>query len=104
MVGELDAGNPHVQLCVQRRLAYSVGGKPTEARVRRLVAWIAGRRETESLKPIDGIILGMMASHRAATKVNAYVASTVFPRGTSSQPEDEGNMERRNWLKRRPTP
>jgi hypothetical protein len=45
--------------------------KPTEVRVRSLVAWIAGRRETKFLKPIDGIILGMMASHRAVTKVNA---------------------------------
>ena len=47
------------------------GIKPTEVRVRSLVAWIAGRRETEFLKPIDGIILGVMASHRAVTRVNA---------------------------------
>jgi hypothetical protein len=45
--------------------------KPTEVKVRNLVAWIAGRRETEFLKPIDGIILGVMASHRAVTRVNA---------------------------------
>ena len=31
--------------------------KPTEAKVRSLVAWIARRKETESLKPIDQIIL-----------------------------------------------
>lgn len=56
--------------------------KPTEAKVRSLVAWIAGRKETEFLKPIDGIILGMMASHWAVTKVNAEVASKVSgPRG-----------------------
>ena len=48
---------------------------PTGAKVRSPVAWIAGRRETEFLKPIDGIILGMMASHWAVTKVNADVAS-----------------------------
>jgi hypothetical protein len=47
------------------------GINPTEVRVRSLVAWIAGRRETKFLKPIDGIILGVMASHRAVTKVNA---------------------------------
>jgi hypothetical protein len=29
------------------------GIKPTEARVRNLVTRIAGRKETESLKPID---------------------------------------------------
>jgi hypothetical protein len=44
------------------------GLKPTEVRVRSLVAWIAGRRETKFLKPIDSIILGVMASHRAVMK------------------------------------
>jgi eukaryotic-like serine/threonine-protein kinase len=33
--------------CVQRKLARSVGNRPTRARVRGPVAWIAGRRETE---------------------------------------------------------
>ena len=81
-VGKPDAGNRHVRLCVQRRLACSVGDKPTEAKVRSLVAWIAGRKETEFLKPIDGIILGVMASHWAVTRVNAEVASKVSgPRG-----------------------
>jgi hypothetical protein len=76
------SGDAHVQLCVQRRLACSVGDKPTEARVRSLVAWIARRKETESLKPIDLIIPGMTASHWAVTKVNADVASKVSsPRG-----------------------
>ena len=64
-------------MCVQQRLARSVGDKPTEAKVRSLVAWIARRKETESLKPIDLIILGMTASHWAVTKVNADVASKV---------------------------
>jgi hypothetical protein len=41
-------------LCVQLKLACSVGGSPTEVKVRSLVAWIAERRETEFLKPIDG--------------------------------------------------
>src|SRR6266568_2140121 len=48
---------------------------PTEAKVRSLVTWIARRKETESLKPIDKIILGMIVSHWAVTKVNADVAS-----------------------------
>ena len=34
----------------------SVGDRPTEAKVRSLVAWIAGRRETEFPKPIDKAI------------------------------------------------
>jgi hypothetical protein len=81
-VGKPDAGNPHVRLCVQRRLACSVGQKPTEVIVRSLVAWIAGRKETEFLKPIDDVILGMTVSHWAVTKVNAEVASKVSsPRG-----------------------
>ncbi len=59
-----------------------MGDKLTEVKVRSLVAWIAGRKETESLKPIDCIILGVMASHWAVTKVNADVASKVNgPRG-----------------------
>jgi hypothetical protein len=57
---------------------FSGGKRPTEAKVRSLVAWIAGRRETEFLKPIDGIIQGMMASHWAVTKVNAEVASKML--------------------------
>src|SRR5262249_55226990 len=39
--------------CVQRRLACSAEDKPAGARVSSPVAWIAGRRETEFLKPID---------------------------------------------------
>jgi hypothetical protein len=35
---------------------------------------MAGRRETESLKPIDRALFGRAASHRAATEVNAEVA------------------------------
>ena len=69
--GSRVSGDVQARLCVQQRLACSVGDKPTEAKVRSLVARIAGRRETKFLKPIDGIILGVMASHRAVTKVNA---------------------------------
>jgi hypothetical protein len=59
---------------------------PTEAKVRSLVAWIAGRKETESLKPIDEIVRRGGASHRAVTKVNAEVASKVLTQGSSPQP------------------
>jgi hypothetical protein len=60
-------------LCVQRRLhvQWEAVLSPTEAKVRGLVAWIAGRRGTEFLKPIDEAIHGMVASHRAVMKVNA---------------------------------
>jgi hypothetical protein len=47
--------------CVQRRLAYSVGGSPTRATVRSPVAWIVGRKETESRKPIDEAIERMVS-------------------------------------------
>ena len=68
---------------------------PTGAKVRSPVAWIAGRRETKFLKPIDDITLGVMASHWAVTKVNAEVASRVLTQGPSPQPEGEGSMDRR---------
>src|SRR6266446_9836585 len=47
----------HVRLCVQRRLARSAGDSPAKARARSLVAWMAGRRETNDLKPIDRVIV-----------------------------------------------
>jgi len=71
----------HVRLCVQRRLARSVGANPTQVRTRSLVAWMAGRREINDLKPIDRHILRMVASRRAATKVNAEVAPKVSSPG-----------------------
>src|SRR5271169_3369465 len=41
------------------------------------VVWIAGWRETKTLKPIDNVFLGETTSHRAVTTVNAKVASKV---------------------------
>jgi hypothetical protein len=70
-------GDIHVRLCVQRRLARLAGVSPAEARARRLVAWMAGRRETNDLKPIDRVIVGMTASHRAVAQANAQVAPKV---------------------------
>src|SRR5208282_5679218 len=64
-------------LCVQRRLACSAGERPAGARVRSPVVWIAGWRETKTLKPIDNVSLGETTSHRAVTTVNAKVASKV---------------------------
>ena len=52
-----DSGNPTVRECVQQRLASSVGESPTWVKVRNPVAWMAGRRETQGLKPIDKAIL-----------------------------------------------
>ena len=71
VVGEPYEGKPHVRLCVQLRLACSAGDRPAGVKARSPVAWIAGWRETEILKPIDNAIRGMVASHQAVTKVNA---------------------------------
>ena len=38
-----------------------MGDSPTEVTVGSLVAWIAGRKETEFLKPIDKAIPGMVS-------------------------------------------
>src|ERR1700757_3397929 len=77
LVGKPDAGNRHVRLCVQRRLACSAGDRPAGARVRSPVVWIAGWRETKTLKPIDKVSPGEITSHRAVTTVNAQVASKM---------------------------
>src|SRR5208283_1465421 len=66
-----------IQSCVQRRLACSAGERPAGAKVRRPVVWIAGWRETKTLKPIDNVSLGETTSRRAVMKVNANVASKV---------------------------
>jgi hypothetical protein len=49
-------GKPAVRKCVQEKLVCSVGDRPTKAKVRGLVAWIAERREIEFLMPIDKAI------------------------------------------------
>ena len=41
------------------------------------VVWIAGWRETKTLKPIDNVSRGEATSHRAVTTVNAKVASKM---------------------------
>ena len=50
------SGNPAVRERDQGKQVCSVGDRPTEAKVRSLVAWIAGRREIEFPKPIDKAI------------------------------------------------
>jgi len=49
-------GKPTVRKRDQEKQVCSVGDRPTKAKVRSLVAWIAGRRETEFPKPIDKAI------------------------------------------------
>ena len=64
------------EACVQRR-ACSVGDRSAGAEIRSPVAWIAGWRETDDLKPIDRPSYREGASHRAVTKVNVDVASKM---------------------------
>ena len=52
-----------------------MGDKPTEARVRRLVAWVAGRKETEFLKPTDKAILGMVSESSGRNESERIVTS-----------------------------
>jgi hypothetical protein len=60
VIGKPYRGKPDVRLCVQRRLACSAGVNPARVRIRSPVAGVAGRRETEYLKPIDkAILMGM---------------------------------------------
>jgi hypothetical protein len=87
-VGKPDAGNRLVRLCVQRRLVCSAGDKPAGARVRSPVVWIAGWRETKTLKPIDKVSRGEITSYWAVTTVNANVASKV------SEPEGRARNRR----------
>jgi hypothetical protein len=83
--------------CVQRRLACSAGDSPVRVRARDPVAWMAGRRETDDLKPIDKAIFGMAASHRAVTEVNADLASKdLKPRRSNPQLAGEDSMGHRN--------
>jgi len=46
----------HVQLCVQLRLVCSAGVSPARVKIRGPIAWMAGIRETDYLKPIDKAI------------------------------------------------
>ncbi len=43
----------HARMCVQVRLVCSAGVSPVRVRIRSPVAWMAGMRETDYLKPID---------------------------------------------------
>jgi len=57
-------GSLTVWLCVQRKLACSAKVKLAGAKIRSPVVWIAGWRETKTLKPIDKIGIGRTAIYR----------------------------------------
>ena len=78
--------------------ADAFGGSQTrQGKSQSLVARMAGRRETESLKPIDKAIFGMAASHRAVAQANTDVApKRRGSRRSSLQPRGEDSMTDRN--------
>ena len=65
--------------------------QPAGAKVRRPVAWMAGWRETETLKPIDKVSLGEIASHRAVMRVNAKWPRKQMNPG--AEPANEGRRQ-----------
>src|SRR5688572_800495 len=66
---------------------------------------MAGRRETESLKPIDSVIFGMAASHRAVAQANTEVAPKVrHPGGRASNCRAKAAGRSEIWLRRSVTP
>ena len=91
-----DLGNSAVRQCVQERLECPVGDRPTEAKVRNLVAWIAEKRKTESLKPIDKAIYSMVSkpSGRNESERRSSLEKPK-PQRPSTLPECEGSMDRR---------
>jgi hypothetical protein len=89
-------GNLQVRLCDQERLACSVGDRPTEVKVRSLVAWIVERRGIESLKPIDKAIFRMVSKSSGRNKSERRCGlESEKPQGLSLQPEGESSMDRR---------
>jgi hypothetical protein len=62
--------------CVSRKAGVFSGSQTHRGKSQDLVAWIAGQRETESLKPIDEVIFRMMSksSGRVAADKAANLA------------------------------
>ena len=84
--------------CVQQRLVCSAGDSPAGVIVRSPVAWIAGRRETEFLKPIDKVSPGEIcesSGHNASERASGL--DNVFRR-PSPQPGGEGSMGGRKLI------
>ena len=89
-------GDCQARLCDQERLARSVGYKPTEVKVRSLVAWIAERRGIESLKPIDKTIFRMVSKSSGRNESERRCGlESEKPQGLSLQPKGESSMDRR---------
>jgi hypothetical protein len=88
--------NLQVRLCDQEMQVCTVGDRPTEVKVRSLVAWIAGRREIEFPKPIDKTIFRMVSKSSGRNESERRCGlESEKPQGLSLQPEGESSMDRR---------
>ena len=76
-----------------------MGGKPTEVRIRNLLAWIAPAEETKSVKPIDKAIRGIVSESpgRNASEPTGGLVNNK-PRRPSPLLMGEGSMARRNLI------
>ena len=68
-------GDVQVRLARPAKVSAFSGENPTEAKDRTLVAWMAERRETDALKPIDGSCLGQRSESAGRNASECEVAS-----------------------------
>jgi len=92
-------------LRVQRRQVRLAGVSPAGARARRPVAWIAGWRETETLKPIDKAIGRMVSESPGRNASERKVApKDPNPGGRAADHSAKAIWAVAVWLTRRHTP
>jgi len=92
---EIQVGNGE-EVCVQRRLAYSVGVQSHLGKSQSPVAWIAGRKETEFLKPIDKAISRMVSKSPGRNVSEPIGGLENRIRRSSLHFLGEDSMDRRN--------
>ena len=87
MIKSRMTGDCHVRLCVQQRLVCSAGVSPARIRTRGPIAWMAGTRETDCLKPIDKAIqrdVSESSGHNESERIGGLESEN--PRRPSFQP------------------
>ena len=89
----------HVRLCVQLRLVCSAGVSPVRVRIRSPVAWMAGMRETDYLKPIDKAVFGTVSESPGRNESERTGGpESENPRRPSPHPWGEGRMDSRKLI------
>jgi len=104
-VGEPDAGDRHVRLCVQRRLVCSAGDKPAGAKSqasRSLDSRVAGNQDSEAYR--QGLPWGDYESPGRNESERASGLENEWIRGPSLQLKGEGSMGCRNLTDAAPSP